>query len=209
MTAVLIVVLLASAVAVAKTSEFDPPPDAGLGQSFWPVVGEAAGGLGVGAVTTAAAWAGLYFATRDTSADTENQAAQVALTGILPCLIVYPLGSAAGATIAGGMVGRQGTYFASAAGAGVGVVAGLVCFVLGGSMSALRVPLAGAGLYVLALAAPPAGAVIGYNISNRARTEFGLGPRLLPPQASFEPVRPVAGGRRTFRANIRLVTVRL
>ena len=208
LTAVLIVLLLASGTAKAQRSKFVPPPSAASSHSVWPVVGEAAGGIAVGAIATAATWTGLYYASGGPSSrNTENQQMMVALTGLFSCMTVYPLGSAAGATIAGDIAKQHGTYWASAAGAGIGTVAGFGCFVLG--TASWLGPVVEAGFCVLAFAAPPAGAVIGYNLSNRARTEGGLGSRLLAPEVSFEPVRPVSGERTTFRANLRLIMLRL
>jgi hypothetical protein len=125
--------------------------------------------------------------------------------GIAGAALGYPCGSACGTTTVGSWQDRDGNNGLAYAGAflGLPVGIGLACLGALAQGSALEIPLYAAGVL-----APPAGAVIGYNLRiTKERPPTSFGARLAPPTLAFSS-RLGPDQQRYSAFDCRLVTVR-
>ena len=122
-------------------------------------------------------------------------------------VVLYPLGSAAGASIVGGIKHQYGNFGYAYLGAllglpiGVGIAAGGLAMPVDSDV--LRGALVAVGCLV-----PPVGATVGYNLSRRSGVSYGLlDGRLVPPSIGVSSWSDLEG-QTVVATDVRLLTVR-
>jgi hypothetical protein len=114
----------------------------------------------------------------------------------------YPAGCAMGTAMVGSWQERDGNTGLAYAGAYLGLPVGIGLILLGAPQkTGLKIPLC-----VLGGLAPPAGAVIGYNLTKKERQAMPFGARVSPPTLAFH-IRPGPDRQRYSIFDCRLVTV--
>jgi hypothetical protein len=121
--------------------------------------------------------------------------------------VVCPLGSAAGASIVGGIKQQHGNFGATYLGALLGLPVGY-----GIAAGGLAIPGHSRVLddvfFVASCLAPPVGATIGYNLSRQSGAGYGrLEQRLIPPSLGVKPSLDHEGNT-IVATDVRLLTVR-
>ncbi|HTW90213.1 MAG TPA: hypothetical protein VMH22_00695 [bacterium] len=177
-------------------------PDGTRQESCWPVVGEAAGAVAGEFIADYTVGTVLFFVMWCNA----NDHPAVAVAGEAAVAATLALGSAGGASLVGLWTRQHGTFLGSLAGAGVGVVAFGACVFASDRFRGNHV--ANTAFAMAAPFCPPAGAVIGYNMSRRSLAQTGLESRLLSPELSISPVRTARQSRIEVQANVRLLSFR-
>jgi hypothetical protein len=187
-------------------SVFVGTPDAEPGFGLY--AAEAGGALLTGALLTAGAVIGvdalLSSPTPDESGLEVLGDVLHAATGIV---VVYPLGSAAGTSIVGGIGQQHGNFGSAYLGALLGLPVGYG-IAAGGLAVAERSPVLLVALVAAGCLMPPIGATVGYNLSRQSDAGYGrLEQRLIPPSIGVRSWSDLEG-QTVVATDVRLLTVR-
>ncbi|MCX6841201.1 MAG: hypothetical protein NTX53_02805 [candidate division WOR-3 bacterium] len=139
--------------------------------------------------------------------DPEIHSINLAYVGMAAAVVLYPLGSAAGTSIVGGVKQQHGNFGYAYLGALLGLPVG--CGIAAGGLAVAGHSSVLQGAFVVAgCLVPPVGATIGYNLSRQSGVGYGLlDRRLLPPSVG---VKSWSGldGHTVVATDVRLLTVR-
>jgi len=200
----LLLFLLTLSLARAQ-SVFVGTPDAEPGFGLY--AAEAGGALLTGALVTTGAVLGANAVLVGPTDDWDRRLGGLLYLGLAGTVVIYPLGSAGGTCIVGGIKQQYGNFWYSYLGAllglpvGIGVAAGGLA--IAGSSGVLQVASVVAGYLV-----PPIGATVGYNLSRQPDAGFGrLEKRLIPPSLGVRSWSDLEG-QTAVAADVRLLTVR-
>jgi hypothetical protein len=200
----LLLLLLPLSRALAQ-SAFVGTPDAEPGFGLY--AAETGGALLTGVLLTAGTVLGADAALFGPTDDSDVElvlSMYLAMTGMV---VVYPLGSAAGASIVGGIKQQHGNFGYSYLGALLGLPVGYG-IAAGGLALAGRSPVLQVASVVAGCLAPPIGATVGYNLSRQSGAGYGrLEQRLIPPSIGVRSWSDLEG-QTVVATDVRLLTVR-
>ncbi len=200
---VLLLLLLPLSLARAQ-SEFVGTPDVEPGLGLY--AAEFGGSLLTGGLLFAGSVIG-GDALSSSTGDQDVELAEGLFIVAAGAVIVYPLGSAAGASIVGGIKQQHGSFGYSYLGALLGVPVGVGIAAGGLAVAGRNTGLQWASV-VAGCLAPPIGALVGYNRSRDPYGGFGrIEPRLIPPSIGVSSWSDLEG-QTVVAANVRLLTVR-
>jgi hypothetical protein len=171
---------------------------------------EAAGGIVGGLVVWAGAAAATYGAMYAHSSGPATDDDELWLMGplLVTGLVGYPVGSALGVWGVGAMADQDGEAWGSFAGAGAGLAVGVGVLQLSRLKFLENSADAMNAVWVLAFACPPAGAVVGYNLSRKSGEGYGLlDRRVVPPSVGVKSWSDLEG-HTILATDVRLLTVR-
>lgn len=200
----LLLLLLLLARAPAQSMPADTPGDS---PGFGLYAAETGGALLAGALLTGGALLVADAALPKVEGDPEIHSITLAYVGMAAAVVLYPLGSAAGTSIVGGVKQQQGSFGYAYLGALLGLPVG--CGIAAGGLAmAGHSPVLQGAFVVAGCLVPPVGATIGYNLSRQSSVGYGLlDRRLLPPSVGVKSWLDPEGNT-VVATDVRLLTVR-
>jgi hypothetical protein len=184
---------------------FAGTPDAEPGFGLY--AAETGGALLTGALLTAGTILGADAALPKQQGDPEIHSIALAYIGMASAVVIYPLGSAAGASIVGGIKRQCGNFGAAYLGALLGLPIG-VGIAAGGLAIPVNSDVLKGALVVVGCLVPPIGATVGYNLSRQSTVGVGLlDRRLVPPSVGVKSWSDLEG-HTIVATDFRLLTVR-
>jgi hypothetical protein len=200
----LLLLLLLLSLARAQ-SVFVGTPDAEPGFGLY--AAETGGALLTGALLTAGTVLGVDAALFGPTNDSDVELVLSMYLGMAGMVAVYPLGSAAGASIVGGIKQQYGNFWYSYLGALLGLPVGYGIAAGGLAIAGRSHVLQGASVIAGCLA-QPIGATVGYNLSRQSDAGYGrLEQRLIPPSIGVRSWSDLEG-QTVVATDVRLLTVR-